>query len=65
MSRNAQTAACMLADWGHMLMLVACLQEYKIHNCDLLFKEDSTVDDLIDVIEVSKQRAPWNGSRLV
>lgn len=27
-------------------------QEYKIHNADLLFKEDSTVDDLIDVIEV-------------
>ncbi len=30
----------------------AGLQEYKIHNCDILFKEDSTVDDLIDIIEV-------------
>lgn len=28
------------------------LQEYKIHNCELLFKEDNTVDDLIDIIEV-------------
>jgi uncharacterized protein len=37
--------------------LLPPLQEYKIHNCDLLFKEDSTVDDLIDVIEVSKQIA--------
>ncbi len=27
-------------------------QEYKMHNADVLFKEDSTVDDLIDVIEV-------------
>lgn len=30
-------------------------QEYKIHNCDLLFKEDSTVDDLIDVIEGNRR----------
>ena len=29
------------------------LQEYKIHNADILMKEDCTVDDLIDVIEVS------------
>lgn len=28
------------------------MSEYKIHNCELLFKEDSTIDDLIDVIEV-------------
>ena len=28
-------------------------QEYKIHNADVLFKEDCTADDLIDVIEVS------------
>lgn len=31
------------------------LQEYKIHNCDLLFKEDSTIDDLIDVIEGNRR----------
>ena len=29
------------------------LQEYKIHNADILMKEDCTVDDLIDVIEVN------------
>ena len=33
----------------------AAAQEYKIHNCDLLFKEDSTVDDLIDVIEGNRR----------
>ena len=28
------------------------LQEYKMHNADILFKEDATVDDFIDVLEV-------------
>ena len=28
------------------------MQEYKCHNADILLKEDCTVDDLIDVIEV-------------
>ena len=32
--------------------MYAILQEYKIHNADVLFREDVTVDDLIDVIEV-------------
>eukprot|EP00887_Chlorella_sp_A99_P006467 scaffold3.g6467.t1 len=36
-------------------MISRVLQEYKIHNCDLLFKEDSTVDDLIDVIEGNRR----------
>lgn len=31
------------------------MQEYKIHNCDLLFKEDCSVDDLIDVIEGNRR----------
>eukprot|EP00878_Enallax_costatus_P004884 GHUV01005138.1.p1 GENE.GHUV01005138.1~~GHUV01005138.1.p1 ORF type:complete len:399 (+),score=124.80 GHUV01005138.1:209-1405(+) len=31
------------------------LQEYKIHNCELLFKEDCSVDDLIDVIEGNRR----------
>ncbi|KXZ55228.1 hypothetical protein GPECTOR_3g37 [Gonium pectorale] len=31
------------------------LQEYKIHNCEVLFKEDATVDDLIDVIEGNRR----------
>lgn len=30
-------------------------QEYKIHNAELLFKEDATVDDLIDVIEGNRR----------
>lgn len=29
--------------------------EYKIHNADFLFKEDSTVDDLIDVIQGNRK----------
>lgn len=37
-------------------------QEYKIHNCEILFREDCTVDQLIDVIEVrcplSRRRSP-------
>jgi ribosome-interacting GTPase 1 len=28
------------------------MQEYKMHNADILFQEDCTVDDLIDVMEV-------------
>lgn len=28
------------------------LQEYKVHNADILFREDATVDDFIDVMEV-------------
>jgi uncharacterized protein len=31
------------------------LQEYKIHNADILFKEDVTMDDLIDVIEGNRR----------
>lgn len=30
----------------------AVLSEYRIHNADISFKEDSTIDDLIDVVEV-------------
>ncbi|CAI7801676.1 unnamed protein product [Closterium sp. NIES-54] len=31
------------------------LHEYKIHNAEVLFREDSTVDDLIDVIEGNRK----------
>lgn len=31
------------------------LQEYKMHNADILFKEDASVDDLIDVIEGNRR----------
>lgn len=34
----------------------AVLSEYRIHNADISFKEDSTIDDLIDVVEVRKGR---------
>ena len=34
-------------------MIQRVLAEYKIHNCELLIKEDVNVDDLIDVIEVT------------
>jgi len=29
----------------------AVCSEYKIHNCDIIFREDCTIDQLIDVIE--------------
>lgn len=34
-------------------MVTRILQEYKIHNADVLLREDCTVDDFIDVIEVT------------
>ena len=33
-------------------MVFRVLQEYKMHNAEILFKCDATVDDLIDVMEV-------------
>jgi uncharacterized protein len=33
-------------------MVYRIMQEYKIHNADILFKEDANVDDFIDVLEV-------------
>lgn len=36
-------------------MAMTILQEYKIHNADVLIREDITVDDFIDVIEVTKR----------
>ena len=36
-------------------LIARILAEYKIHNCELLFKEDSTVDDLIDMIEGNRR----------
>mmetsp|Transcript_10696 Transcript_10696/g.19528 ORF Transcript_10696/g.19528 Transcript_10696/m.19528 type:complete len:399 (-) Transcript_10696:524-1720(-) len=36
-------------------MISRILAEYKIHNCELLFKEDCTVDDLIDIIEGNRR----------
>jgi ribosome-interacting GTPase 1 len=39
----------------HQPPLAGILSQYRIHNCELLFKEDSTVDDLIDVIEGNRR----------
>ncbi|KAG7669768.1 hypothetical protein Ndes2526B_g06120 [Nannochloris sp. 'desiccata'] len=36
-------------------MIQRILSEYKIHNADVLIKEDITVDDLIDVIEGNRR----------
>ena len=36
-------------------MVYCDMQEYKMHNTDILFKEDATVDDLIDVIEGNRR----------
>ena len=36
-------------------MVYCAIQEYKMHNTDILFKEDATVDDLIDVIEGNRR----------
>ena len=33
----------------------AILREYKMHNCECLFREDCSVDDLIDVIEGNRK----------
>lgn len=34
---------------------MAILREYKVHNCELLIREDITVDELIDVIDGNRQ----------
>lgn len=34
------------------------LKEYRIHNCDITFKQDSTMDDLIDVVEGNRIYVP-------
>eukprot|EP01025_Chloroclados_australasicus_P009711 TRINITY_DN1372_c1_g1_i1.p2 TRINITY_DN1372_c1_g1~~TRINITY_DN1372_c1_g1_i1.p2 ORF type:complete len:400 (+),score=62.55 TRINITY_DN1372_c1_g1_i1:116-1315(+) len=36
-------------------LVARVLQEYKIHNADVLIREDCTVDDLIDVIEGNRR----------
>ena len=35
--------------------ILRVLHEYKIHHCELLFRDDCTVDDLIDVIEGNRR----------
>ena len=43
-----------------MLTRNACfrpLAEYKVHNAEVLFREDASVDDLLDVIEGASSRS--------
>ena len=51
--------SCFLADFSggceRCMSVESPLQEYKMHSADILFKEDATVDDLIDVIEGNRR----------
>ena len=38
--------------------IVAILKEYRISNCDITFKSNNTIDDLIDVIEGNRVYVP-------
>lgn len=44
-------------------MIQAIAKEYKFNNCDITFRQDCTVDELIDVIEgnmsTQKNRRHW------
>jgi ribosome-interacting GTPase 1 len=37
----------------------AIFQEYKIHNADVLFREDAGPDELIDIIEGNRKYIKW------
>jgi len=51
------TQGCTLTQFGDdaQYSIKGILHEYKIHNCDLLFREDCTPDELIDVIEGNRK----------
>ena len=36
-------------------LVMQILQEYRIHNCEVLFREDASIDDFIDVIEGNRK----------
>ena len=36
----------------------AILQEYKCHNCEVIIKENATVDEFIDIIEGNRRYLP-------
>ena len=42
-------------DFGAATGNFMCMQEYKIHNAEVLFREDCDMDDLIDVIEGNRR----------
>jgi ribosome-interacting GTPase 1 len=39
-------------------MITAICKEYRISNCDITFREDCNVDQLIDVIEGNRKYTP-------
>lgn len=47
--------ACCHTDCHPCSFIHTLEQEYRIHNCEILFKEDITVDDLIDIIEGNRK----------
>ena len=50
-------ATCRLTKFGEdpEKAVLGILQEYKIHNAEVLFREDCTPDELIDVIEGNRK----------
>ena len=54
---NISTMGCTLTQFGEdpSYTIKGILHEYKIHNCDLLFREDCSADELIDVIEGNRK----------
>jgi small GTP-binding protein len=36
----------------------AILQEYKFHNCEVILKEDATVDEFVDIVEGNRKYLP-------
>lgn len=50
-------SGCTLTQFGddYEYSIRGILHEYRIHNCDMLFREDCTPDELIDVIEGNRK----------
>jgi len=54
---SISVSGCSLTQFGDdpEYSIKGILHEYKIHNCDLLFRQDVTPDELIDVIEGNRK----------
>ena len=55
--RNENNATVPLTKINKRL-IESILQSYKIHNCDIVFREDCTVDEFIDAIEGNRKYLP-------
>lgn len=40
---------------GRVLQVKRVLSEYKIHNCEVLVREDVTIDDIVDVVQGNRK----------